>query len=528
MENKFYTDNDFEHFLKDATDNFRMYPSKKVWHSIYNDLHPSRKWPSLAVCLLLVAAILFVGVSNNNSINQSNKITLANNLSDEFPNPIAGNDQLPKTGISSESNGNDMTAATAHTNPTVSKGFTNIAADTDPTDDYYPSENSRLTIAKDNIISAKSNISISQADATSVELAGATAINNDVVANNKSGSLSTAASSAKIITRTHRSADDDLNEPSLADNSDNISTIVTSETVDLLKKAPVAATNTSAKKTTSVNNEMSTEDKAWIENFAFNNKAAVSRFKLRSAIQYYVTPSVGFRFLKKNNGFEPANPGTATLVSAGNVETTELGINDEVTQKSAINLEAGFSWLYNASKKIRLKAGLQLNYTSYISFADALKHPSQTYLLLNTTNGGYTMQPRTSNFANSINGEKSARLNNKTVQLSLPIGADVKLAGRQNLKWYAGATIQPSIVTGGKVYAVSADTKNYVEDNSLLRKWNMSAGVETFISYKTPSGITINAGPQVRYQFKSTYTNQYSYSEKLYNIGVKLGITKSF
>src|SRR5215212_4300980 len=72
MENNFYNDN-FEQMLKDATEDFRMYPSRRVWHSIYNDLHPGRRWPSLAVCLVLISSVLYMGVSNNNSINSMSR-----------------------------------------------------------------------------------------------------------------------------------------------------------------------------------------------------------------------------------------------------------------------------------------------------------------------------------------------------------------------------------------------------------------------------------------------------------------------
>src|SRR3954464_11758079 len=67
MEKKFYTD-DFEQFLKETADDFRMYPSKRVWNSLYNNLHPGRKWPSLSVCLLLISSIVFIGLSHKNEI----------------------------------------------------------------------------------------------------------------------------------------------------------------------------------------------------------------------------------------------------------------------------------------------------------------------------------------------------------------------------------------------------------------------------------------------------------------------------
>lgn len=65
MEQNFYTEN-FEKLLKEKSDEFRMYPSKRVWHSIYNDLHPSRKWPSVAMSMLLIIALLLIGYLNTN------------------------------------------------------------------------------------------------------------------------------------------------------------------------------------------------------------------------------------------------------------------------------------------------------------------------------------------------------------------------------------------------------------------------------------------------------------------------------
>ncbi|MEO5985190.1 MAG: hypothetical protein ABIP80_06760, partial [Ferruginibacter sp.] len=64
MEN--YNSDNFERLLKETTDQFRMYPSRRVWHSLYNDLHPGKKWPSVAVLLLLITSIMYIGVTNSN------------------------------------------------------------------------------------------------------------------------------------------------------------------------------------------------------------------------------------------------------------------------------------------------------------------------------------------------------------------------------------------------------------------------------------------------------------------------------
>jgi hypothetical protein len=37
MDRKFHTD-DFERLLKEMSDEFKMYPSKRIWNSIYNNI----------------------------------------------------------------------------------------------------------------------------------------------------------------------------------------------------------------------------------------------------------------------------------------------------------------------------------------------------------------------------------------------------------------------------------------------------------------------------------------------------------
>ena len=104
MDRKFYNDN-IEHLLKEKSDEFRMYPSKRVWHSIYNDLHPGRKWPSIAVGMLLIIALLLIGYLNTND-NLNNK-----GLTDDLTSPhgigktqnlsslTPGSDQQPVSSI---------------------------------------------------------------------------------------------------------------------------------------------------------------------------------------------------------------------------------------------------------------------------------------------------------------------------------------------------------------------------------------------------------------------------------------------
>jgi hypothetical protein len=71
---------DFEQFLRNSVDDFKMIPSRKIWYGIYNNMHPDRKWPSIAVCLVILSAIMFVGVANNNAISNATRRNTTENL----------------------------------------------------------------------------------------------------------------------------------------------------------------------------------------------------------------------------------------------------------------------------------------------------------------------------------------------------------------------------------------------------------------------------------------------------------------
>src|SRR5215475_11048216 len=59
--------NEFERFLKENADQYRMYPSKRVWKGIYSSLHSRRKWFGLGTALLLVTGGLITLLITNTS-----------------------------------------------------------------------------------------------------------------------------------------------------------------------------------------------------------------------------------------------------------------------------------------------------------------------------------------------------------------------------------------------------------------------------------------------------------------------------
>ncbi len=487
MEDKNYRD-EFEFFLKESADEFRMVPSRKTWYSIYNNLHPDRKWPSMAVCLLILTAVLYVGIANNNSISSAARKATSQNFTTTTIDKKT-------TSIT-----NNYTTSTEQTSPEKTT-FLSM-----PNNDGHPVTNSDVEL---NNTALLNNTSLVMNDKTTAIISNI----NTIVRDNMI--LGDAKAAAKIenaqllktkgettVTISTFNADD---EDGIAAADKESGEVKTGDKKLDNKLLPV---ENSAFKIALLNIE-----KSWKEDYAFRNKPALNKFKENASLSYYITPSLGYRSFKRKG--EKQYTGSSLVIARGN--------NDEVLliDDAALNLEAGAVLQYSVSKSIRLKMGLQANYTNYLSHVTALGHPSQTSL--SVANRGTVV--RSSSYSTKAGND---RINKTTMQVSLPIGADVKIAGKRNLKWYAGATLQPTYVLSGSAFVLSADEKYYISETPLLRKMNLNTGIETYLSFKSSNSVTLSVGPQFRYQLLSTYKNDYNYSEKAYNIGVKVGITTSF
>lgn len=520
MERKFYTD-DFEQLLKERSDEFRMYPSKRVWHSIYNDLHPGRKWPSVAVSMLLIIALLLVSYWNSNDNNSSKEATTSTtpgsqNLSiadntvwqqnfsvitfnnqDVLLNPVVSSKKANTPGLqpetiiapqkSNEVNNLNLPAIPAQKtyskNRTTKNNSTIIASE-------YPEQNPNSTSPAliNNALNATANTTV---DEENVITDNSTVKETNLTIDNTVNSTEVNTVPVKNISEENLTATKKENTPE----------VIT--TAALAKKDALSA-----------------EDKAWIEDYALHNKAQRGKWKDRLALEFYVTPSIGYRKLASNSTMA-TNTGNYIAQSA-----SPSGVNP-MDHKPGLGLEAGLGLAYAAAKNIRLKAGVQANVTNYIINADETNHPILTTLLLNELNTGYPyMVSRISTVANS-SGLQPVKLHNKTYQVSIPVGFALKLSGNSKFDWYAGATAQPTFVIGGKANLISADKRNYVSDPTFIRHWSLNAALETYVQYKF-SGYTLQVGPQFRYQLVSTYSKQFSLNENLYNTGLKIGVLKNF
>jgi len=519
-ENEFYAD-EFEQLLKEKADQFSMYPSKRVWHSIYNNLHPGRKWPSVVMSLLLISSLLLLGYLNTADNSITGKINVSNStlknsadISDNSQKAVEKKQQITHSG------------STRKHAATFENTFTDWVA-TEP--DYYAYTvvksnrpaflNAAITTSDINLTSTVSEKNDTEKDIIQIidTYIKSNKIFSDIAAYyKKNNSPSQKSPSDKISSQVRIEETPEYTGLNSTDKT-GLSIKSIENTIEAGVNKPVENAVPILTKTEQEKRAAGNDEKAWIENYAFENKSASKKWKGRVSYNFYLTPAVNYRKL--------------TTESKGSVTPFATGdINRSISQKPGVGIEAGIGLNYALAKRLQLKAGLQVNYTSYNIDAEQNNHPVSTAILLNDPATGFSYAAsRTSTKSNAYNTTSfdPVTLHNRTYQISLPVGFGYKLSSQNNVDWYAGATVQPSYIFGGNAHLISTDLKNYVSEPSSIRTWNLNFGFETYMNFKLGT-YNFQVGPQVRYQVFSTYKKDVALIEKPYAIGLKFGLTKSF
>jgi Outer membrane protein beta-barrel domain len=514
---------DFEQFLRDSIEDFKMIPTRKIWYGIYNQMHPDRKWPSIAVCIVILTCIMFAGVSHNNEINNATKKYAAQlAIENNKKNIVAAN-----TAIKTAANTNEATI------PTKTVVTSNDALNV---------TNNKLLIAN-NSLTTNTQLAQSQIDvqnnfvATNVPLTkqsfnptGNTAANRTTEINNNVNQVAisfTADNTTYVTTQVvsneikgNSTISNHIEKNKIAAKENNLTknideAIVINEplsnTLEPVNKKSTTTIEaiTSTKQNILDHKTITKEDIAQRNNYTPTSKTLQGKLRERGSLNYYFTPSIGYRTINK--------------IRENNASANNAAEND-LKDMAALNFEIGALLQYKKSKRLTLKAGVQANYTNYISKVVDLGHTTQASIAANSFVSSQN-NLRASSYSTK---EGDDRLNKTTWQVSLPIGADYAIVGNNNIKWHIGGSIQPTYLLGGSAFVLSTDAKNYITEKSLLRRFNINTAIETFVSIKTAKGIILQLGPQLRYQLLSTYKNDYNYTEKLYNLGFKLAVTTNF
>jgi hypothetical protein len=466
MERKFYPEN-FEKFLKGHADEFKMIPSKKTWHGIYNDLHPGRRWPSITMSFVFIFALVIIGhLNSNNEYHNSTyglKILSASNIRP----PISS--VAKQHSITSPSNLSDK--ENNFTTPTLTTTTSeNITAEKE-----IPNNNN----------SAASNIQKGVKNYPRSSSADRAKVNNTTITPEDNSSAQTAV---EPITGTQ--INNELNNAE--SNLENTSSEKVGQNENKTEKIQPVSTNKKSNPTVSLSNTLN------------NGSTVIKVKKVRNnpaIFTYYLSPSLSYRKFSDNE------------------------LNKSVTHKPIIGYEGGVTINTKLVNQLRFTTGLQLNYSGY-NIKASTTHPIIATLLLNTEVPGQSLLYSTISSYGNGTGNEQTNLKNYNLQVSLPVGLQYSFGGNDDdVLFNVEATLQPSYVIKDHAYLLSTDGKNYLTDPSLFHNWNMNTNLGTYISFKSTS-LKWQIGPQVRYQMLSSYLKAYQVKEHLINYGVRIGISR--
>jgi hypothetical protein len=238
------------------------------------------------------------------------------------------------------------------------------------------------------------------------------------------------------------------------------------------------------------------------------------------SFEMYVTPSISYRRLTGN----VSNANYANMSVSGNFGYPS-DVNAAVVHKPSMGVELGSALIYPVNKTFRFKVGLQLNYDQYRIQAYSYVPEMASF---GASNAGYFSTPINEvSFYRNFNGYSRTWLKNEHFMISMPVGVEMNLAGRENrVQFGISSSIQPTYMLNDNAYLISTNLKNYAEATSLYRNWNINGAIGAYLSVNT-GPVKWVVGPQFRYQMLSSYTDNYPIREHLVEYGFKIAIRRS-
>jgi hypothetical protein len=476
MERDFYND-EFEELIRQKTDQYKMYPSDKVWKEVYNSLHTRRRRFIVGMSFL-ITGILFI--AGKELLMPGTHTITAKKTTDTISSPV-------KTDISPSA-------------PVFSE--LKVAANSRQVfDDENKSTSTQPVVSPDPGVQQDMIIPIAPVSGAEKDINGVSGTANPPIA---------------------RESSDNLIE-TFAENTPGLSKPVAHSSTQALAVVEEIKTISPG----SLVSKENTEDKNdinWLQQYAtYELKNTVKRGRFNW--QVYFSPTVNYRSLSGGDVYTVPKTGVQYVPIA----LTHYGSPDDyVNHKPAIGFEAGGSMLYRLTRTLTLKTGLQFNYSRYSIKAYSSSSSQQATIALNSFTGyGYTNNTITalSNVQN-FGGNMQKDLYNRYYQLSVPVGFELRILGNKRLQLNVAANVQPTYLLNRNSYVLTTDYSDYTKAPSLFRRWNFNGAVEAFVSYKI-GGLRWQIGPQFRYQLLSTYTDQYPIKENLKEYGIKIGVSKT-
>jgi hypothetical protein len=469
MEREFYH-NEFEELIKEKADQYKMYPSDKVWKGIDRSLRSRRKWYWTGFVVLL-SGISYIAITEILSPGTHRSITIQS-----APKPTAA---FPVT--------------TAQLVPFSS----DITSNTESSDaDDIRTVVSDVTVEDSGTITASFDIPFQLFDATGIKDANSL----------HRGSLLIAGL-----------------EPLEKNEEYKIELSWPVPARSFLTPAQAYTAAAEGKKIVNAGKLNAIEEKNkvnWLQEGILFKIPPVTKAK-RISWQLAFSPTVNYRKLTGSN------QGKITSLSPSIPLAIEIDgdVNKIVNHKPALGFELGTHGMMPLTNRLTLKGGIQFNYSKYD--IRAFKTVNELATISLNSSDGSTLNSLTSyTDLRNFGGSSVEELKNQYYQLSLPVGLEFRVFGNEGLQLNIAGTIQPTYLLNKNTYLITTDYKNYTKAPSLVRRWNMNAGAEAFISYNR-GDVKWQIGPQFRYQLFSSYDKSYPIKEYLMEYGIKIGITKT-
>ena len=459
----------FEHFLREKADQYKLYPSDRVWAAVNDKLHPRKKWP------YVVVAAIFIGLGIGGNIHDS---FIAgghqNNPAKELPNRIPQSAAVNPSLIAE--------AKVPQVNGIVSPTGGNSTGLSEQTEKQAPVPSLRVV---------HKNINPSEPDAR---------IDHGNTLKAVPGHLASVEEHVKDLV--NGTLETDVTTPSTAHLESG--SLMVNDQLHLL--ATVSKNPAKSDRKLIAGNKKDIPKTTAIR--------VMKPYKNMFGLQFYVAPSVSYRRLS-GHGIKTFNTTT------GNFNFSD-DVNNVVDQQAMTGVEAGAALVFSMNKKLRFKTGLQFNMSQYQ--VSAYQHSAE--LVPMTAAGiGHSQVNAISLFRSTGSGSRTT-LRNQRMMLSVPIGAEWTVINKKRLQFNVAGSIQPTYVIKNQSYMVSSDLKNYAQSPSLFRHFNLNTGFEAFITFRT-GATKWNIGPQVRYQLMSSFKSQYPINEHLMDYGFKVGMTRT-
>ena len=496
---------DFEQSLKDHADQFKLIPSKRVWNGIYNDLHPGSRWPSISIGLIFLITLVTIGNLNNHSNKTVNKQKTA----------ILSSSKAELKGLETDENNPESTLTTSRfENHTTGKngnsGSTNKR--------IFSSENVKNNAVKN----------------SGTEVVKKTSVNNVLTHSTaKAITTNTVNNSSDILgSNNHNQSLNENTNFILANENEMLPSIVSvAQPVSFKTEIPEALF--SIEKSSSLqqldltheenlqNNLVGKTECVNLtnENKAINIKKAFRKNNKNTEWVFYVTPNITTVTFDHKTIHPSVTGNSSSIVVLPNQPASSL----ELMPNPRMGFETGTEVKTLVAKNLKVVSGINLNYSSYNTISNIV-HPTIATLILTNKYGTYSKDYITY-YGNGQTESHTVSLTNYNVQLSIPIGFEYTIWENKKVAIDIQSVIEPSAVLASNAYLLSSDGRYYLNDPSLMRKINLGGNFGSFVSFSSHK-IRWHVGPDIRYQFLSSYKNNYSTKEHFLDYGIRIGLSR--